>query len=84
MEKTVFPKATDLVQKLAEAELRIRDFMAIFAAIAFTQEDKMFSVPLTVIEQINGASVDFSFNRVKKEYEFTYIPAPDKPSIVTE
>lgn len=83
MEKTIFPKATDLVEKLAAAELRIRDFMAIFAAIAFTQEDKMFSVPLAVIEQINGASVDFSFNKVTKEYEFTYIPAPPKIEVPT-
>jgi hypothetical protein len=72
--RSEFPSANALTQKVVELEVRLRDMMVIMAAISFTQEDKMFSVPVAVIEQIAGASVDFSFNRVTQEYEFRYVP----------
>jgi hypothetical protein len=73
MEKTKFPTAGELTQSVVEMEVRLRDMMSIMAAIAFTQPDRLFSVPVAVIEQIRGASVDFSFNRATQEYEFRYI-----------
>jgi hypothetical protein len=74
------PTATDLVQSLAALEARLRDLMIIMAAIAYTQEDKMFSVPVAVISEIAGASVDFSFNKKTQEYEFQYVPPAPEPS----
>jgi hypothetical protein len=43
----------------------------------------MFSVPIAVLKQIAGGSVDFSFSRTTDEYEFRYVepePISDEPS----
>ena len=81
MEKTKFPTANEVMQNTVELEIRLRDMMTIFAAIAMLQDDKMFSVPLATIEQLpKGASVDFSFNMKTREYEFTYVAPTDTPT----
>lgn len=67
--------ANELMAHIATLELQIRDMMTILAAIAFLQDDKMFSVSIRDMTALPwGSSVDFSFNRVLDQYEFTYIP----------
>jgi hypothetical protein len=73
--------ANELMAHIAALELQIRDMMTILGAIAYIQEDKMFSVSITDMKVMPpGSSVDFSFNRKLDQYEFSYVPPAPEPS----
>jgi hypothetical protein len=74
------PTLSEVMTKMAELELRVRDFMLIFSAIAYMQEDKKFDVSITDIKNVpKGSSCDFSFNRRTDMYEFAWVPPVESP-----
>ena len=79
------PTLTEVMSKMAELELRVRDFMHIFSAIAYMQDDKKFDVSINDIRNVpKGSSVDFSFNRKTDTYEFSWVPPVESPEATKE
>jgi hypothetical protein len=81
MQRTKGASATELVTMVASLEKQVQDMMLILAAVAYIQDDKMFSVSIEDIKRLPpGSSIDFSYNKKLDQYEFAYVPPKEEPT----
>jgi hypothetical protein len=71
MKKTVWPHMKDMVSDYDKLQKSLTDLRNILAVIAYQQEDKTLTVPVSALEAMpKGCELEVSFDSVHGNYNF--------------